>query len=144
MLIHSRQHFSVLQYFRCGWYTLPAAQHQHEFVNIFPALFAAVRSKVSKDRAGFSRVFRHILASTSRASNQFCIYRMSTKFRALDARSAKVSHKRVFALLWGKNCSSKWPTCYKNQCLRSRAVSRLVSTPFCVILWGWLIKRKIT
>ena len=26
----------------------------------------------------------------------------------------------------------------QNQCLRSRAVSRLVWTPFCVILWGWL------
>ena len=47
-----------------------------------------------------------------------------------------------------KGCSRYWRPkfttmqslkCYKNQCSRSWAVSGWVWTPFCVILWGWLV-----
>ena len=34
----------------------------------------------------------------------------------------------------------KWLKCCKNQCSRSQAVSGWVWTPFCVILWGGLIR----
>ena len=38
----------------------------------------------------------------------------------------------------GGKMQLEWQKCFKNQCSRSRAVSRWVWTPFCVILWGWL------
>ena len=38
-----------------------------------------------------------------------------------------------------KSAARKWLKCCKNQCSRSRAVNGWAWTPFCVILWGWLI-----
>ena len=38
-----------------------------------------------------------------------------------------------------KFVAREWLKCCKNQCSHSQAVSGWAWTPFCVILWGWLI-----
>ena len=54
-------------------------------------------------------------------------------------RAPKCRTKRCSRYRRPKFTAMKWLKCCKNQFSRSWAVSGWVWTPFCVILWGWLI-----
>ena len=60
------------------------------------------------------------------------------RFPFLGERQS-IAQKGVRAIDTRKFTALKWLKCCKNQCSRSRAVSEWAWTPFCVILWRWLI-----
>ena len=61
---------------------------------------------------------------------------------AENGRAPKYRTKGCSRCSRPKFAARKWLQCYKNQCSRSRAVNAWAWTPFCVILWGWLRKKK--
>ena len=72
---------------------------------------------------------RFSLAVLLFAGLQFCSFGRAPKYRT---KGCSRCWRPKFAAM-------KWLKCCKNQCSRSRAVSERAWTPFCVILWRWLI-----